>query len=323
MYPMYFIFGGVIITASLLDFLYTTLSFNGSGKLTSSLNLFLQKTIKPAFTKKWLGLIHLVMNLWLWILLVLLGGFFVFAGSADMVVNAQTKTPATLVERIYYTVFVFSTLGNGDFVPGNNFSMIFTPFYSVIGFGVLTIGISYLLSVTNAALVKKNLATFISSMGQSPSRLYRFFNSNGNAKQFLKRIDDLVQLIDTHANNHLAFPIVHYFLTSDRKRAAAIHLSSLYETTRILRMKFRGNDEIMGELKRVETSIMNFLELSHRRQYKAAENLDVKKFRKIWKTLEPAYTKETDVKDDLTPRLSDLLYSQGWQWKDVYMENEK
>lgn len=265
-------------------------------------------------------MVHLILNLWQWIVLVLAGGFFIFLGSAEMVVNAQSKIPATTIERLYYTGYVFSTLGNGGFTPGNTGSQIFTLFYSIIGFGMLTIGITYLLSVTNAVLVKKNLATFISSMGKNPPALYRFFTISDNGKQFLKRVDNLVELIDTHTNNHLSFPIVHYFLTSDRKRAAAIHIVSLYEATRILRMRYHDQNDIIGQLDRLDTSIMNFIHIAHNnRQPQKSKSSEVQTIRQVWRTVEPVYSNEEDLEDGLTTQFGDLLISQGWDWKHVYV----
>lgn len=318
-----FIYAGLLILILVLtDFLYTTLSCNGSGKITSFLNKTLQIFVTAIVTKNWLGLIYLFLTLIQWIFLVLLGGFFVFLGSAEMVVNAQTNVPATIIERLYYTGYVFSTLGNGGFSPGNNFSLIFTFLFSIVGFGMLTIGISYLLSVTSAALVKKNLATFISSMGKNPLELFRYFTVAGDAKPFVQRIDNLIQLIDSHTNNHLSFPIVHYFLTSDRKRSAAIHLASLYETSRILKLKYSENDEINFHIDRLETSIVNFLNIAHHSQRTTKKSQEVNKLRTVWKTVDPAYSDASEVTDDLTNQFGDLLHSQGWQWKHVYLYRE-
>lgn len=103
-----FIFTGLLILILILtDFLYTTLSCNGSGKITSLLNKILQRIVTPKFPKKWLGLIYLLFTLTQWIFLVLLGGFFVFLVSAEMVINAQTKIPVTIIER-FITPAMFS-----------------------------------------------------------------------------------------------------------------------------------------------------------------------------------------------------------------------
>ncbi len=51
-----------------------------------------------------------------------------------MVVNGTTGMPAYKTERFYYTAYVLSTLGIGDFVPGNDHSRVITGILSFSGF---------------------------------------------------------------------------------------------------------------------------------------------------------------------------------------------
>lgn len=200
--------GFLLLGFTLTDFFFTTLSCNGAGGISTSVNTALAKLYTPESDtiRLWAGVIHLLVSLLTWIILLLAAGFLLFAGFVEMVVNAKTGVPANIPERIYFTGYVFSTLGTGDYVPGSNFSRYCTIGYSIIGFGVLTTAITYIINVMGAANNKKNLATFISSMGNTPLELYAYFTTTPDGSFFNERVDDLVELLNMHNTNDLCYP---------------------------------------------------------------------------------------------------------------------
>ncbi|MCP9236248.1 potassium channel family protein [Lewinella sp. JB7] len=256
--------GSALILITLVDFLFTTLSCNGSGFISTTTNRVLDLLLLPRFkiVRDWSGVIHLTGTLLVWVVLLVLGGWLVFSSHPDMVINSTTKLAANAGERAYYTAFVFSTLGIGDYVPGSSLSRHVTAVYSVLGFGVLTTAITYILSVTGAATKKKNLATFISSMGDNPTDLYAYFTTEPDGSFFTERIDDLVTQLNQHINDHLCYPIVHYFHSDKRPWSAIVQLSSLYECLLALRIRYADDPGVLTHTRRVERCIDRFLELA-------------------------------------------------------------
>lgn len=307
------------------DFYYTTLSSQGAGRLTGIFNLILQRIEDwtPGLPlKEWSGLAHLFFTLIQWIIWILVAGCLVFNASPDMVVEGSTLRPAGNVERWYYTGFVLSTLGTGDYVAGNDFSRIFTIIYTISGFGMLTTGITYLLSVTSAALEKKNLAMYIGGIGSNPIELFKFATVKPEAEPFLSRIDDLVQMIDAHTNNHLSFPIIHHFLTKDRKRSTVVHLASLTDTMSVLEQEYGSNHYVCQQLGRLKHSIKGFIDIAGDLM---GNNQDVDEngnHKDRWHEVNidpvPCFQE-----NEMHEKFSNLLESQGWKWKDVYESEEE
>lgn len=314
--------GLLLLSVSVVDFVFTTLSCNGSGVLSTSLNRGLGKVLRPRSDgmRTWSGVLHLLAALVFWVSLMLLGGYLILLSGPDLVVNATTRVPADLSERAYYTAFVFSTLGIGDYAPGSDPGQHFTAVYSLLGFGVLTTAISYILSVTSAANMKKNLATFISSMGDTPTDLFGYFTTQPDGSQFSGRIDNLVSLLNTHVNNHLSYPIVHYFHSDRREWSAVIQLASLYECLLALRVHYGDRPEIQAHLRRLERSLEYFLQLAYlpQRLQKREESVLTQQ-RLEWRSrvLRGGGGSAVSINDN-SRALGALLREAGYDWSDVF-----
>ncbi len=55
----------------------------------------------------------------MWLGLLWLGLFLVLLGDYDSVVTSSKSLPASALDKLYYSGYVLSTLGNGDFKPGS------------------------------------------------------------------------------------------------------------------------------------------------------------------------------------------------------------
>lgn len=310
--------GFLILILNLFDFFFTTLSGNGSGWMTNGLNNGLSRLItRLGRLKNWSGLLHLILIFGNWFFWLMLSSFLLLLSQSDFVVNSTTKVPADIVERIYYTGFVLSTLGIGDFVPGTPFARLLTIALSTIGFVMLTTALTYLISVTNAVTKKKNLATFISRMGSTPQELYQYATAGQGMQLFLSSDDDLLQLMNAHANDHLSFPIVHHFLTKNRQRSAAVQVSSLHETLSIL-LKQASDGATTARLKRLMRALDYYLKVTQISQADVGHQEDIGKLRKACVESCHIPYESGDWKEAHTKAFTDYLYSSGWSWRDVY-----
>lgn len=270
-----FIAGIALIVLTLVDFLYTTLSCNGSGRLSTTVNRALDRVLTSGsqVLRNWSGIIHLLFTLATWVVLLLTGGLLIVSAYPEMVVLPPSGKIADLSERFYFLAFTFSTLGMGDYTPGTEMGRYFTAVYSLLGFGVLTTAITYILSVTGAATKKKTLATFISTMGEHPADLFDYFTTKEDGSFFSDRIDDLVEQINMHVNDHLSYPIVHYFHSDERPWSAIIQLASLQECVLALRVHYAERKDILAHLRRLERTINRYLELARVPEYRL-ESID-------------------------------------------------
>jgi hypothetical protein len=320
---IWLIAGFLLLGFTLTDFFFTTLSCNGAGGMSTLVNRTTAKLYKSrgSSTRLWAGAIHLIVTLFTWVILLLLAGVMIYVSFEDMVLNSSSKEPADLARRIYFTGFVFSTLGTGDYVPGSNFSRYFSVAYSILGFGVLTTAITYIINVMNSANDKKNLASYISSMGDTPLELFDYFTTTPDAKLFTNRIDDLVELLNTHITNHLCYPIVHYFLSDMRGMSAAVQLASLHEATAAMRIRYQDDDEVMAHLNRVDRTMHRFLDIARIDIERVGDMQGLAGERRKWSSRVPDMVEPPSGGFSENKQLiGSLLLQFGRDWREVYGE---
>lgn len=321
---MNFIFislGLIVLLFTFVDFFYTTLSCSGSGKLTEILNNRLYIIFKPisnSLMKNWVGLIHIILTIFQWVILIILGSYLIYLSNADMIVDTTSKIPASELDRLYFTLYVYSTLGLGDLIPGNGFSKIFTGFMSIGGLAMLTTGITYSLSVTKAALEKKTLAGMISNLGDNPISLYKYFTETDDDSILFVHLNELVYHLQRHSDNHLSFPIIHFFLSPQRKKSVAVQLISLYESLQVLK-NVSASKKVIMTIKRMENGMNQYLEVANIKESKSYKNDELDQFRETWNLI-TSHGKSFQ-NHGFETKFSMLLFSQGWSWSDVYNLN--
>ncbi|NJC24717.1 potassium channel family protein [Neolewinella antarctica] len=312
--------GFLLIGSVLFDFLFTTLSGNGAASISTNVNAWIANLYQPRSDngRRWIGAIQLISTLLAWIILFFIGGLLLFSGFDEMVINSTTKEAANFPERIYFTGYVLSTLGTGDYVPGDNFSRYCTITYAILGFFVLTTAITYIINVMGAANNKKNLAAFISSMGNTPLELYDYFTTTPDAKLFTDRVDNIVTLINTHSSYHICYPIVHYFLSDKEAFSAAAQLASFHEATAAMRITYRDNEEVTAHLERIDRVRGRFLEIARMSEQQLTGNEDLLRLRHKWTSRVPEMAGFANAIDENEKRLGALLQQSGRTWREVY-----
>ena len=232
-----------------------------------------------------------------------------------MVVESSTYVPATYVERFYFTCYLLSTLGIGDFVPGNNTSEILAGILSFSGFILITTGLTYLLSVVNAVLNKKELSLSISTLGGDVEEMYDFFKREDDLSYLMSNSSDLRQQILKNSSSYLAFPMVNFFLTRDREFSVVVQLARLYEVLIVLRMEWKENTKQYAKICSIIKAIEYYLKLGLEEPVKARDCEEkLNTLRSFWRSKGHVYKCYTIRDRQLT---ASLQYA-GWEWDDVY-----
>lgn len=317
------IIGLGIIVFTYLDFFHTTLSGNGFGIFSRIVNqilnrIFIQNRARTIF--KFSGLTHLLVTTLLWMLLLFIGTYTVFTAGEEMVVNGTTGLPATHPERFYFTSYVLSTLGVGDFVPGTDASRILTGILSFSGFILITTGLTYLLSVINAVLNKKQLSFLISSMGKDVEEIFNFYKQQEELSDLISNASDLRQQILKNASSYLAFPMANYFLSKNDESALIVQLARLYEVLMILRLDWKENSVQFKKLTVIINGIDKYLDLALEEPDAVKhDEEELKTYRSYWMKYGYYFKKDEKIDKQLT---SSLKYA-GWNWKEVYKLDEQ
>lgn len=318
MADLYLGIGIFILLLTIYDFFFTTLSGSGAGFLSQHISISSDKIIQLVVRTFGRGVykIHgLFINLTIlaaWILLIWGGLFLVYSWDPEAITNSSGR-PANLVERLYYTGYILSTLGLGNFKPTSGFFEIVTAMFSFFGFIFFTSSMTYFISVSSALVNKRTLAKSIFNLGKSPEEIAKKFLSLDSSYAY-QQLLTLQEMIDKHSVNHHAYPVIHFYTEAEPKDCLSLNLARLDEAFSIL-IDSSNAGELQQELEPARSSITYFL-----------ENLD-KNFSDSLPTVKnPADEAKFPNKgsvlkgEDLENRrriLEKLFKSEGFNWENV------
>ena len=234
--------GIALLLLVVFDALWTTLAPHGAGPVTKGLarglwKLGLAVHRRAGGAHRLLALVGpsllFIAFLW-WVTGLWAGWTMVFASSEGAVHVAQTGVPADLASRIYFVGFTLFTMGNGDYVPSADGWEITTAVASLSGLFVVTLAITYLVPVVSAVTGKRKLAAHLDDLGRTPHDTLRTAWDGQGFSSFEQHLGQLVPELEMHTQRHLAYPVVHYFHSADRRTAAGPALAAYAEALRLM-----------------------------------------------------------------------------------------
>lgn len=254
--------GVLILIFTIYDFFFTTLSGSGAGFISNHVSIFSDKIIQLAVRSigrnvyQIHGLLINLTILLVWIILIWLGLFLVYSWDPDAITNSDGR-PANLVERLYYTGYILSTLGLGNFKPTSAFFEIITAVFSFFGFIFFTSSMTYFISVSSALVNKRTLTKSIFNLGKSPEEIARKFLSLDSSYAY-QQLLNLQEMIDKHSVNHHAYPVIHFYTEPKPRNCLSLNLTRLDEAFSIL-IDSQDAEQLQQELEPARSSITYFL----------------------------------------------------------------
>lgn len=310
---LYLISGIVILLAGMADFFFTTLSGSGAGfisKPVASFSNFLVKKSSSVFGRKVFDYSGLVVNmavLAVWILLIWIGLFLVFTYDAGAVVNSDSRV-ANWVERLYFTGYILSTLGLGNFKPTSPFFEIMTSLFSFFGFIFFTSAMTYLISVSSAVTVKRTLARSINNLGKHPQQIAEALQTL-DKRYYYNQLLNLQELIDKHIVNHQAYPVVHFFSNSTKQACFSLNLARLDEAVSLLLVLEKENTKELKLLRESITNLLEHIEQNYKRHLSTTPQVN------NYSSM-PAELQAVELQNRRAI-IGGMLKSEGLSWKDV------
>ena len=315
---IYLATGGIVLLFVIYDFFFTTLSGSGAGPMSEQVSIFSDKIAKLLVkllgrkAYKVNGLVVNMMLLTAWILLVWFGLFLVFSYNPEAIVNANGRV-ANVVERLYYTGYIISTLGLGNFKPISGFFEVVTSCFSFFGFIFFTSSMTYFISVSSALVNKRSLAKSIFNLGENPQEIKEKLLSLDSSYSY-QQLLNLQEMIDKHSVNHHAYPVIHFYTESKPKNCFSLNIARLDEALSILIGSSEG-EKLHKELGPVRSSITSFLQNLDESFSKSMPNIknpvDPSKF-----PYEKRVAKDKG-QENRRHTLEELFSSEGFKWEDV------
>jgi hypothetical protein len=239
METLYLVIGAVLLAGTLVDVLWTTLWPDGaSGPLSGMLTTLIWRATR------WTGRLWeratslggpfvLVATLGMWIALLWTAWVFLFA-SDDGSLTAAPGADVTWAGRIYFVAYSMFTMGNGDYMPAGGAWQLATSLTTATGMVIVTLSVTYILSVVSAVAQKRAFAASVTGLGARAEDLVVAAWNGKDLHSLDLTLDTLSSQLAILADQHKSFPVLHYFHAADRTDASAVAVAMLDEALTII-----------------------------------------------------------------------------------------
>lgn len=324
-----FLFGSVITLIAIYDMVYTILSPRGAGFIADRVS----RTIWRGYLKltggngknrtlRFIGPLLLLIIVLTWIIILWIGNtLMVYSDSEALWSSTNREYVSGFVENLYFSAYVLSSMGSGDFTPATDFWMVYTGFISYTGVVFISLGISFLIPVIEAIALKRQVSLQLHNLGPNPRSILENYEGNGYSG-LMEKLDDLEPSILKLAQYHLAYPVIHYFHSERRYESLPVKLASLDEALSILMYKVhKGNIDDVMTLRRTYNSLTYYLS--------TLDNAFITPGDDEPERPDTTYLNDVSERDSIHGERSDsdLIYrrklllaylqNDGWKWEDM------
>ncbi|MCC9167079.1 hypothetical protein [Pontibacter harenae] len=326
---LYLLLPGILILAiTIFDIIYTVLAPGGSGLVSGAISNGLWKIfygLSRAVNKRQVltgaGVTTVVAIVIGWVMLLWIGNFLILKSDQNSVINSSTGDVANSKQVFYYTGYVLSTMGNGDYKGGSDNWQIFSAVISFSGLIMITIAITYIVPVVAAVTDRRTLSIQISSIGHSVQSMLL---TSWNGKDFKSLESDLhgiSQNIARQGQLHYAYPVLHFFHHQKKVAALLPNLAALDEALTILYLyvqeEKRPSHEAVLPVRIALTTFLESLQSSFIKPAETAPPLKIELLKEAGlPLLEPDQVAFQNL--DLRRRmLKSMIAHDGWTWEEI------
>ncbi|MDO6440987.1 ion channel [Marinobacter sp. 2_MG-2023] len=237
-----FTVAGILIVAGVwLDFIATAMTASSTGTLSRFFSHGVHRFFKAGSqlfrSSGWsvaAGPCITLSLILLWFGLSWLGWSLVYLGSEGAIVSSTTRLPAQSYETVYYVGFALTTLGTGDFIPSSTLWRLVSVATAFNGLVLVTSSITYAIPVIQATAAKRALSLQFAIWGDSVESVRRHIESDRSYSSLTSYLESVPAQILLVAQNHLAYPVLHYFHSPASASSLALQIAVLDEVLRDL-----------------------------------------------------------------------------------------
>jgi hypothetical protein len=227
------VFGVVVVVLVLTDAVTTTVNVSEQPGVFADrvvqlsrrpLRALFRRTRRPS-----VALGQVVLLIVVWTTLLWLGWWLILLTEPARFVHTTTGATADALDTLYVAGFAVFALGVGDIGPTSRAAQLLLPLASVTGLGLVTLEITYLLSLTRAAAHKRQVARMLHNLGDDADQIVAHLwdgTSFAHAPTILNPLATEMALLAEH---QLAFPVLYEFGARRRELAVAPGLVRLLD----------------------------------------------------------------------------------------------
>lgn len=235
--------GVALIALAILDALMTTLSATKrAGPVTRITTAAVWRTALAVHRRTpghglltSTGPVLLVLSLAIWMTLLWAGWTLIFGSYEGVVVISTDRVPADWVDRIYFAGMSLISLGTGDLVAASPWWRVLSVVATVTGLFLLTLALSYFVSVISAVTERRSIAAQLLALGGTPQEmLLRAWDGEQISSSLGSTLTGMGSQLSKLAEQHLTYHVLHHFHAKDSRRATLVAVARLDEALTLL-----------------------------------------------------------------------------------------
>lgn len=234
--------GAALIVLGTVDALGTTLRVSSRGgvmvrwlgKAAWRLLIAVDRWLPRARLRFFGGPLVTLSVVFAWIAMVLTGWFLIFSSYEQAVVVSPDQIPASGWSRLSYAMYTVFTLGGGDLQPTTPVWQILSGLAAGTGLFLITLAITYLMPLTSAASERRRTARVLTALGRSPAGIVTGAWDGAGLTLLGEHLMSLRAELAGLAEQHLTYPVLHYFQTPDLEGAIGPAVARLDEALLLL-----------------------------------------------------------------------------------------
>ncbi len=228
--------GSVLIFFAVRDILLTLMTATGRGAISRWFMAVVWRAMRP-LVARWrpyrelAGPLAFLSVIGIWTAMIVVGWGLIYwpflpnEFLVDFGLDLERDSPENFLTALYFSMVVLATLGFGDIVPTGEWLRLLVPLEGLIGFGLLTAGISWFLSIFPALSRRRRLAHQITLVREAEDESVDKWKSEATTTL----LDSFsTQLIDIRSDQ-IQFPVIYYFRDADPKSELVPNLRYLLE----------------------------------------------------------------------------------------------
>lgn len=265
--------GWLLIVLVVVDVFRTVLwSGQGAGPVTSALTAIARRLVPHlpggGRVRSMVGPLALALIAILWAVLLLVGFTLALEADPDAIGTSTTKEPVDGAQRAYFVGYSLFTLGNGDLAPLTDGGRAITVLISAAGLLLITTAVTYVLPVVSASVASRAFASSVRSLGDTPEEVVTGA-WDGTRIQLDHQLRELSGLLSQLAEQHLAYPVLHLFHSTDPSASAPLAVARLDDVLTLLDGVDPGVAPLATPRRQARASIEAYLETYGRRTEQA------------------------------------------------------
>lgn len=331
-----FVIGLAVVAFTLVDIGLTTISVSSArGPLSSrvmSASWRVFRTVSPhasGSATRLAGPLILALVLLTWLVGLTVGWAVVFSIDGALTsTGGETSGDDVSVRFVDALFFVFGSLvgrNSSSLSPDQAAWSSVEAAMALTGVGIITLALAWIIPVVQAVVHKRAVANQLSAIGGTPQEMLRnCWNGDDYGEMYLYFVS-LVSELPLLAQRHLAFPVMHYFDTSDLRTAIGPRLAALDELLTIVEADELEDRRLfvstITPLRRAISSYLDSLE-----QVFIVKSVDNPRPPAVAELRDDGLVTCSDERvaelcDELADRrrlLAGYLDHDGWSWSDVF-----